>query len=124
SLARTMVDKSHFLLDQREALEHSAGDHLTTKSEATKAHARVASFQDAHNTLVDASAIQGKFDAAEGSFVEAQSRLVQLEKERHLLSKMGYCQVFAIATSHFEDGIELEALSEGYCDALNDSDLI
>jgi hypothetical protein len=32
--------------------------------------------------------------------------------------------VFAIATSHFEDGIELEALSEGYCDALNDSDLI
>jgi ubiquinone biosynthesis protein UbiJ len=54
SLARTMVDKSHFLLDQREALEHSAGDHLTTKSEATKAHARVASFQDAHNTLVDA----------------------------------------------------------------------
>lgn len=54
SLARTMVDKSHFLLDQREALEHSAGDHLTTKSEATKAHARVVSFQDAHNTLVDA----------------------------------------------------------------------
>lgn len=32
--------------------------------------------------------------------------------------------MFAVATSHFEDGIELEALSEGYCDAFNNSDLI
>jgi hypothetical protein len=31
------------------------------------------------------SSIQGEFDAAEGNFVEVQSHLKELEKERHLL---------------------------------------
>lgn len=33
-------------------------------------------------------AIQGKFDAVEGNFVEVQSHLEELEKEKHLLSEV------------------------------------
>jgi hypothetical protein len=35
----------------------------------------------------------------------------------------GICQAFAVLTSHFEGGIELEALSVGYCDAWSDAKL-
>jgi hypothetical protein len=35
----------------------------------------------------------------------------------------GICQAFVVVTSHIEGGIELEALSEGYCDAWSDTEL-
>jgi hypothetical protein len=52
-LAGTLAEKSSFFLDQREALELFAGDLLAAKNEATEAHARAASIQDAHNALVE-----------------------------------------------------------------------
>lgn len=69
-------------------------------------------------------AMRGRFRVPPPSGSESPIfRLEGLAGRFRELETESFCQAFVVATSHFEGGIELEALSEGYCDAWNDFDL-
>jgi hypothetical protein len=76
-----MVGRFCLLFDQRDTWEHSSSELMAAKSETAKARARVASIQNAYDTLVGAT----RGDAESTTLaclksVKANSRLYILEQ--------------------------------------------